>query len=207
MHWRLLGEAPASAWFFTRDLPSEWQWITLGLTFVGLLVAVVALLMALPPILQMLFGGPRIGVSLTTDEREGVSAIRCNIRNRPVANNMLKKIGVRRQSADPSASVFLHCRGVCVSRWIPSLRSANLNDGGDKMRTLVASDVWGLYFIVGGVTGKGQRAMLDNGQNSRLEPGTYQANIVVLSGEDMINVIRDFVVTPERIYWAEVGAR
>lgn len=79
-------------------MPTFWQWF---FAIIGL----VAFLMAMPYILQLLFGQPRIGVTFSHDDsgNEG-RVINIHLMNSPINNRLLKALRVSRLSAQ---DVFL----------------------------------------------------------------------------------------------------
>lgn len=73
---------------------SNWRWI------VPLAVGVVALALAVSPALQMFYGKPQLFVGNGTRDLGNKTALQCWIFNFPIKNKWLKKIGVKRATAE-----------------------------------------------------------------------------------------------------------
>lgn len=80
--------------WFHEALPPEWQWISL-------ILAVLALLMTVPTILTMIWGGPELSARFTsdTDAAQGIRFLRCQVFNRPIEHPVLQFLRVRRERA------------------------------------------------------------------------------------------------------------
>ena len=70
------------------------------LAIAGLVIGLIAMVMAIPPLLQMFFGRPKI--EFEADEFTGPDGkqIILSIKNRPIASRLLRMLGVTRDVAN-----------------------------------------------------------------------------------------------------------
>ena len=119
--------------------------LILGL--LGLVVAVVAVLVAVPPVLQMFLGAPKITIGFAsggsksfTDGTEYLT-LGCHIQNQPIRNRILTRwLRLRRASAE---GIRVHCdiRSGWGYRLVYSPSGKIFEGGSDRWAVLPPSDV------------------------------------------------------------------
>jgi hypothetical protein len=82
----------------------------------GLIIAIVALLLGvfgIPPFLQMIFGAPQIDIGFAASESEDgqTKILLCHVKNRPVTNPLLLKLGVTRQPIEVDTFFEIYRKG------------------------------------------------------------------------------------------------
>ena len=70
------------------------------------ITALVVAVMALPTVLQMVWGRPRISLDLGLDKIDGGVVFECKIWNDPITNKFLKALHVRRMAAEDPTALF-----------------------------------------------------------------------------------------------------
>ena len=70
--------------------------LNFAIAAVGLVVAIVALVIAVPPFAQMIHGPPKVRLAFDVSTEQGATLLLCAIHNLPVNSWFLKKIGVTR---------------------------------------------------------------------------------------------------------------
>ena len=82
--------------------------------------------MALPTVLQMLYGRARLIIEPIAFDENGIRLLRCEIINKPVARRFLRRLGVRREQANASVTFSVREEGTgrpLVSNIVPLLYS------------------------------------------------------------------------------------
>ena len=89
-------------------------------------IAFVVAIMALPTVLQMMCGRPRIRLDLGLDKIDSGIALQCTIWNEPITNKLLRALRVRRMVAEDVTAVFdikrLGGEGNIYSKYLPKIR-------------------------------------------------------------------------------------
>ena len=76
-----------------NTFPTKREWVAL---FIGVL----AFLMATPPIIQMIWGRPKVEIEFAKEETPSGRVLKCEEFNRPVGNRFLRAIGVCRHPVE-----------------------------------------------------------------------------------------------------------
>jgi hypothetical protein len=207
--WILLQQAAPTAehgrFFWDHDLSAHWQWATVMLAVGGIFIGLVAILMAAPPIFQMIWGAPKIAISVGKADSE-MKALIFNVSNKPVKSWVLRKMGVRRQSTEVVGSLWItqEHKGEIVAHGIPDLFAV---DGlAPKRRAIGSSIAPGAHIpVIWMDKGRAWAQAEANSPNVTLPPDIYLASVKLESGEDMLSYSHHFVVTPDEIYWASLA--
>ena len=175
--------------------PPPWlEWTSIALSLAALVLAAAAL----PTVLQVWFGKPTISVEF---DQQGISpgvALICRVKNKPVENRLLKRLGVRRQEARELGG-RVTIRESEGGKYIESLRitfgTGNTErqlrldlHAGHPTLVLIAYHQW----KDGNPTLSLQK---DNEEEElKLNPGEYECELVLEWGQDRFETKRTFVV-------------
>lgn len=157
-------------WFHVA-MPPEAQWI---FAFVGGIAFVIGLL-AMPSILQMAFGGPKLTITHNSEPDEDTNALCFSFRifNEPMGK-ALRTLWVERRVAEDvraSVTIRLHDGPIFYLRRMYIAQRIAANEATATPRiTCVRPDGQAFYFD-------------DDGQLQALSPGYYRIRIVVTVGE------------------------
>jgi hypothetical protein len=166
--------------------------LNLAIGVVALLVAIVAVVIAVPPFAQMSYGRPKVRLLFDVSTEQGAKLLLCAIHNLPVSS-VLRKIGVTRTPTEVFASFDIREHG--TNKIIVNSFRARLMDGrsADIMGLkLVARPGPPLVFVV--VEQKDREATAINYEPMQsakvtLSPGEYFADVRVAWGDNTVNAI------------------
>jgi hypothetical protein len=160
--------------------------------FVGIIALVVGI-MAIPTILQMFFGRPRL--TFEADEFTGPEGriLTIAIKNQPVKNRFLRFVGVEREAGDLIAFFDVQELGTgrILARSIKGhLNCAPLHTKGMTARALPNFTV-GLVVIS---TREGHASIVDARPEriAPIAPGHYVAHIAIVRGQDTYRIDQNF---------------
>lgn len=173
----------------------------------GLAISVVALLLAIPPMLQMIFGRPKIRIKFDSSFEQGAQLLICNIYNMPIRNWFLKNMGITRDATDVYASFDLREHGtkkIVASAFRPRLYDTKRSVGG---LSLPCKPALPLCFVVAEHGDTGAIAVdhaLSENKSLKLPVGEYFADINIGSGETRVDAVeQSFTIgaDKERTHW------
>jgi hypothetical protein len=164
-------------------------------SFVIGIIALLVGIMAIPTILQMFFGRPRL--TFEADDFTGSEGriLVLAIKNQPVTNRFLRLVGVEREAGDVIAFFDIQEMGTgrIVTRAVTGLLScAPLRTVGLQARALPNFTV-GLTVIS---TRNGNASILDARPEKTMPiaPGHYVAHIAIARGQDTYRIDQNFRV-------------
>ena len=106
---------------FSYFWATNWQWL------VPLIVGGVALVLTVSPFLQMIFGRPKLTIGFDIWTVEGGKVLQCELRNPPIKQRFLRKLGIRRMVAEDVVAHFVIKNGDdgsnIIAEIIPSIVS------------------------------------------------------------------------------------
>jgi hypothetical protein len=181
--------------WFQLPIPPGWQWAGFILSVVALLIGV----MALPTVLQMFHGGPRLEVEFAAaiGAQGGEKWLSCHIFNRPVKNSVLRCLGVRRESLASVFVVFDVCKDGSlkyVASSVPVIRVIASNGIQGKSVSLPVSDLPAEFpIVVARTDGTAVVERFDEGRQP-LAPGRYRVEVQIVAGEMRIRRKAAFAV-------------
>jgi hypothetical protein len=169
--------------------------IDTDLAIVGTILGLVAIVLAVPPLLQMLFG--RAVFSFEADDFTGPDGriLVLAIKNQPVKGRLLRWMGVEREAADIIAffGVQEHGTNKIIAHSVPGLlQCAPLRQLGLQARALPGFSV-GLTVVS---TRDGNASIVDARPDKlvHIDPGQYVARIAVVRGQLTYRIDQSFTV-------------
>jgi hypothetical protein len=173
----------------------------------GLVISVVALLLAIPPMLQMIFGRPKIRIAVASSFEQGAQLLICSIYNMPIRNWFLNKIGIARSATD--VFVLFDVREHGTNKIIANAFRPMLYDSKTSMKglSLTINPSLPLCFTV--VAHDDTGAMTEDhtpSENKRLKlpAGEYFADFKIASGETRVDAVaQSFTIgtDKEKTHW------
>ncbi|MEE8543035.1 MAG: hypothetical protein V3S94_04195 [Gammaproteobacteria bacterium] len=169
------------------DFPAEWEWV-------AVVLAALAVVMAFPPLFQMALGRPRLAVEIETDAQGEKRNLIVFLKNRPVTNRLIKKLGVKRetiQSLSAHVQVVEAGSGTILSPIRHARIFANSEDLDAPRERISLPPTYGVaaVFFVARWDGTSHRAVLapDRLRSEEALPGGYfEARIIVtVDGEPL----------------------
>ena len=189
------------------EFPNNWQWVSIILAGVGLA-------MSSPSILQMFFGRAIIRLEFERYVEGENRALAVELKNPPVKNKILKKLGVKRETMQ-SIEVQFRIREFGSGRIIENLRSPRIyspsdstNLGKDRISLPPTFSVGANFIVISSDIKSNVAFILPDHLNPKTQiiQGYYQAIIdVVIDGEPTI-FKRQFMVgaTADDLTWSKV---
>lgn len=170
------------------------------------LLGVVLALVALPTAFQMFFGRPTIEFVCSVEHGDKGSILQCRLLNPAIENRFLKWLGVRREAAYIHAAYKIWSQEtgeLIVDLTAPLLVSTTDNAQALELRPTL----FGVTFALVLCNQQGVFALAEkpNKEVIRLDPGNYNAPVVVFCGEKRFVKNCAFVVTsnPMNSYWSD----
>jgi hypothetical protein len=177
--------------------PPELQWLGLALAFLSL----PALLLALPPYLDLRYGVP--AVELRFSDRTMVGAPRdtkvleCHVFNPPITQPLLRRLDIHRKEAEITAAVMIRGDGSnrYVTEFVPIISLMGGGRSTTQRVTVRESEEPALIAIV---ADENAEIVLDPlRERLPLLPGAYWADVTVNYGVKRVEGSRAFVVSAE----------
>jgi len=172
------------------------------LAVAALVVAVVALIFALPPLLQMMQGGPVIKIHFDATTEQDAQFLLCRVFNMPVRNLFLRMIGVARAPTEVFAVFDIREHG--TNKIVANSFRARLTDVRDHTHGLVLTVKPSLPVIFTVVEHEPKGAFCASYAPSELQrlplpPGEYFVDVTIAWGEATVRkVAQSFTVAGDR---------
>jgi hypothetical protein len=164
-------------------------------------IALVVAIMALPTVLQMFFGKPKVEIGLGIDHFENRVILECKIWNTPVTNKFLKIMHVKRMPIDDLTAFFKIRKEdtdlVLLPGYFPKIR--NFSGISAQRIRLPASPMHASLGVVYKRL-KGPAKLFEEGpkaNKANLDVGRYIASITVIADGDGITKEGIFEVSEE----------
>ena len=171
------------------SFPAQW---------VALIISLVAVLMAVPGLLQRKYGAPKIVITFDEEESENYRYLGCAIYNRPILQGLLRRLGVRREMAqDVVASFAISEQGTNRVICPESNTKIKTQQGVAWDRIELPASVIPARIVVVNFDREGKVVVCKEfkEQAKVLASGAYTASIRVLSGDKVHKVEHGFVVS------------
>jgi hypothetical protein len=169
--------------------------IDTDLAIACILIGILALVMAVPPLLQMFYGRPRL--EFTTDEFTGPDGklLLVAIKNKKTENRLLRNLGVQREIGDVLAYLDIQEQG--SGRFIAKDVSAKLSAAATRQEGLLvrAHPLFTIGVIV--ISQRGSAAGIVDARANELRPiseGDYLAQATIVCGEQIHKIERSFKI-------------
>ncbi len=185
------------------EFPDEWQWA-------GIILAGLALTMAMPSILQMFWGRPRVETEFDVSTERGKRSLVMFIKNPPIASRVLRTLGVRREAVQ-GLTAELRVSECGSGRIVVPIRHLALYSGDETHRMIqlpptysvgaaVMVAMWSNITKGAVIPGDKLRGPLELGQ------GYYTAQVILFVDGDPAKFTRQFVVGKDAddLIWSKV---
>jgi hypothetical protein len=113
--------------------------LNFAIAVVAIVVAIAAVVIAVPPFAQMIHGRPKIRLAFDVSTEQGAKLLLCTVHNLPVNSWFLRKIGVTRTPTEVFASFDIRQHG--TKKIVVNSFRARLTDGRnpDAMRLILVA--------------------------------------------------------------------
>jgi hypothetical protein len=167
------------------------------LAIVGIVIGLIAVVIALPPLLQMVCGRPHLEFEAQEFMGpDGSKQLIIAIKNKMIENSLLRKIGVERVSGDITASFDIQEQG--TGKFIQKDVSGLMHTPRTRETGLLARAFPGFTVGVVIVETKGAQTYIvdarSDGQFRSIEPGDYTVFAGIICGEEVRKIRRNFKV-------------
>jgi hypothetical protein len=180
-----------------NQFPAQWEWV-------ALILGGVALIMAIPPLIQMKWGAPKIHLSFEIDEEVEFRYLVCEIYNEPITRGILYHLGVRREIANDVRAEFEVFDANTNKLICPiSISDIKTQAGVSAERISLPASILPASFVIAfaakGFPGVG----CANEPSTYLPIGYYKAKIGILSSNTIYKTERVFRVIDKYpfVYW------
>jgi hypothetical protein len=168
------------------------------LSIAGIILGSVALVMAIPPLFQMLYGRPKL--TFEADDFTGPDGriLVIAIKNQPIKSRLLLLLGVEREPGDVQAFFDIQEQGtgkLLVGAASGLLQCAPMRTMGLLVRSLPGFSV-GLT-VIGTREGKAHFVNARAETENPIGPGHYIARIAIVRGQHTYNINQTFTVGTE----------
>jgi hypothetical protein len=177
-----------------------WDWLSIALGTVG----VVAFVMAIQPFIQMMWGAPKLSSEISQYPRDGRYILQFTIWNNPITRGMLRRIGIRRSTAEDvwvSFQILEEPHGLQVFSAMPLINTAN---GLAAQRVSLPASAIGGHFGIAVTDAKGNVFPgLVPGATEPLRVGSYRVKVdIYLEGRNPTHIEARFIVQdrPPHVY-------
>jgi hypothetical protein len=171
------------------------------LAIVGIVLALVAIAVAVPPFIQMFWGAPKLSLGLSDDYHGSTKRLTVDVRSRMVTRKWLRKMNVIRQPTEALVDFSISEAGKTI---VPMVR-ANLITEKEHGKQVTISTVFPAIFVPIICEDGNVKVVRDQeDEEILLKRGRYRIDIDLLFGHDrMIKGHAEFIVgdTPENSYW------
>lgn len=186
----------ALAGFFGR-FPDNWEWI-------GIVLAGVGLVMAVPSAMQMTYGRSLITLRFGIEDKEKACFYHCEVYNMPIKNRLLRKLGVRKEAAQDVVAMFEireRVTGRCQCPLTVTILKTQSGVGAERI-SLPASLFPAIFAIIY-VDKNTNEVSVMREPKSLLPVGEYTAEVKVVEGQDTHIVRCNFVIADKYpfVYW------
>ena len=171
--------------------------ITLGAF--GVAIGLPALVMAVPPFIQMVFGRPDLEVGYENFTGSDAKQLMVTLKNKTISGKHLRQIKVERETGDVMA--HFHIRDAGTHKFVASDVSGYLHSAATREFGLVLRAMPGhslgfpvVQFQNGRATVMDARKLMDERPLIVLPAGDYLAEAYILRGQDIYQAIRRFKV-------------
>ncbi len=175
--------------------PTTWEWV-------GILLAIIGILMAVQPFLQMIYGQPKLSIRPSVVMEKETAAIGLHVSNPPITEWWLSLLGVTKQTAE----------GVVISYMIDELESGKsilpvtfshtyTGAGNPAKRVDIAASDYASFIPIGAVN-KG-KVYLDKGGGSELQLlaiGKYKVIVIIVYGSKKELAYKHLIVSENTPY-------
>lgn len=170
------------------------------LDVVALVLGGAAFLMATQPFIAMIWGRAKIKALFEVVDQKDEHALMCLIFNEPITKGPLSLLGVKRD----------HIEDLAVHVQIDQRRGGDLSIGslvpitspdstvGYRVR-LPAAEWVAKVAVVLATKAEGQTYGLDDGENTKLPAGQYEASVVITADGKRTNIKKGFRVSENRL--------
>ena len=173
--------------------------------FIISIVALVAAMLALPTVLQMIWGKPKLVIAVSDREVTAGKVLQVELFNPPIQNKLLRWLGVKRMTAGDVMGSFKiqehGSRRVIFPGEVPEIITHN-GTGGHQRISLAASFFPATFGVVLSLY-EDKKAYVFEEQETILPPGKYCVCIHFMMEGEPIETERTFVVTKAHpfAYW------
>ena len=178
----------------------SWDWVALT----GIIIGVVALVIAFPPFLHMFLRHPKVEIVFTQEHHQSSNVLKCELFNRPIRNRLFRSLGARRDTIeDLNVNYQIHEAGsqkIIVPVVLDVL--VNTHSGPPVPRARLAeSDFSARFGVVAWI--EKQQSVMPLIDITKLEPvagalpleaGRYLARVTVYEPGKTTNGQREFLV-------------
>jgi hypothetical protein len=170
------------------------------LAIAGLILALIAMVMAAPPLFQMFLGGPKL--DFAADEFTGPDGkqIIISIKNNPVTSSIIRALGVKRDVPDLLAYFDIQEQG--TNRFVIKDISAKLESAATRENGLSVRALPGFTVGFPVVHTRGDTTWIVDGRSEGDLPviaaGDYTALATVVCGDRVSQIARKFKVGTEQ---------
>ncbi len=139
--------------------------------------------MAVPSLLQMIFGAPRIILSFGNVDMEDSCYLSCIIHNEPIDKGLLKILGVRREQAQDVTAMFeIQEQGTNKIICPPTSVKIRIQQDVLAERISLPASFFPARFAILGVDKRNNEIRVYKEQKQLLSLGAYTAKVAVLVG-------------------------
>lgn len=185
-------------WGFFGRFPDQWEWA-------GFVVGGVGVVMGTPPVFQMMWGRPLVKTQLERGVEGTNRFLTVYLKNPPVRNPILKRLGVRRETVQSLTAQFRISEAGNGKIIIPTRQAKIYSDddrtdeGSYRIALPPTFSVAASIVVVLWDTQKGKAFVPPCRQQQPhcLEPGYYSAHLILLVDGEPMHIRRNFVVGNE----------
>ncbi|MDO8532542.1 MAG: hypothetical protein Q7T26_10355 [Dehalococcoidia bacterium] len=188
------------------EFPSSWGWFLAIISGLGLM-------MGTQTVFQALWGRPVLQTEFEVSDGKETRLLLVFLKNIPVKNKVIKKLGVRRETIQSLTAQFRIAEAGSGKVVVPIHQARissddNSSDEGSFRIALPPTFSVGASIVVAAWEPKSQKSVIPPDRlrgMTPLEPGLYRAEIILLvDGDPMPRIFRQFVVGETRydLIWA-----
>jgi hypothetical protein len=177
-----------------------WQWIGLVAGLLGLAISI----MALPTVLQMLWGRPKPSVEFQSNRASSFVSLQCHIANAPIRSRVLRRIGITRQATKITTAIRVSEQGT-GKLLVADMVSTSNGLGGPSSDISELTNVWPLVVApIGWLREESNPSLHTKAHTQPIAEGNYVVEITVRTEHGLRRTFRKNVHigrNPDEMYW------
>lgn len=177
--------------------PDNWEWV-------GIILAVVGIAMGVQPFLKMWYGNPKLEFRFDIEDTPPFCFYECHIFNVPITNKFLRKMGVRRDTAQDVSAAYEILKKptgevVCPSTTV----QIKTQTGVVAQRIVLPASYSPSIFAIFYLDKNTSEAFVARDNKLLLPMGSYYARVTVVEGEEIFITGCNFTVDDKHpfVYW------
>ena len=181
------------------EFPTQWEWV-------ALILGGVAILMAVQPFTQAIWGNPRIKITFRQSVDNGIKLLRFDIGNEPIYGGILSKLGVYRRTAEGVRADFSIYDSSGNQKLVEEFEATIVVAGEKQKQISLPVSMIDASVIIAETHPQGTSNILTTSGIMPIRMGLYKISAWVTFEGKQVSKTRLFTIgdTPNGTYWVDI---